>query len=661
LLYAVKVSTGFPVGEEEQQHLLVLTKLITTMKKLLRLKAMLLLCALIAGSGSVWAEDVTTTYIFTNRDWNATCGDESANWTCNTRAGGFTAGQGTQITKSATGANATSPKSFTNVKKIVVTYCTNSKAGAGAIKVKVGSGTEQSFSVSAPSSNGTTLKTTDFTFSPTETGAVTLTVDCTTNSIYIYSIAITEEGTVSSDPSISAADVEIGFDATSGEISYTINNGVDGGVLTASSETSWISDVTVDAENTKVTFTTTENASATSREGIITLVYKDGDDELATKDVTVTQAKAVITTKYTLATAITPGKHYIFVGYKNGSPYALGTQNSNNRAAVSVTEKDGTISVSSDDSVYELLIRGDVTTGYYTIYDEVTGGYLYAACGSGTSNYMRTETDIDDDGNATWEMSVNNSGIASIKAINASISRPWMRYNGGSTLFSCYQNSDSQSDIYLFERDDDESTQTVSVEIDEACTDGKKYYGTYSCPFAFTAPSGVTVSEVAVVDGELLVDSYDAGAVVPANTGVMISAATAGAKTLTLAAGGTSVLGTDNSLRATGSGITASEMSAADSNSLFYRLTMHDGTKIGFWWGAENGAAFSIAANKAYLAVPEETAAREGFAFDFEETTGITSTAMQPSTGQYYDLQGRRIALPTKGLYIMNGKKIILK
>ena len=32
LLYAVKVSTGFPVGEE-QQHLLVLTKLITTMKK----------------------------------------------------------------------------------------------------------------------------------------------------------------------------------------------------------------------------------------------------------------------------------------------------------------------------------------------------------------------------------------------------------------------------------------------------------------------------------------------------------------------------------------------------------------------------------------------------------------------------------------------------
>ena len=55
-------------------------------------------------------------------------------------------------------------------------------------------------------------------------------------------------------------------------------------------------------------------------------------------------------------------------------------------------------------------------------------------------------------------------------------------------------------------------------------------------------------------------------------------------------------------------------------------------------------------------------AAREFFSFDDEgETTGITSTALQPSTEQYYDLQGRRVALPTKGLYIVNGKKVIIK
>lgn len=138
-------------------------------------------------------EPVTYTYVFSNREWGATLDGEVANWTSVLRAGGFTSGQGTQITTSSTGANANSPVEFSNVSKIVVTYCTNNKAGEGTIKVKVGDGTQKSFSVSAPSSGGTALKTTEFSFSPTESGTVNLAVDCTTNSIYIYSIAITAD------------------------------------------------------------------------------------------------------------------------------------------------------------------------------------------------------------------------------------------------------------------------------------------------------------------------------------------------------------------------------------------------------------------------------------------------------------------------------------
>ncbi|MBQ9203931.1 MAG: hypothetical protein IJ155_06790, partial [Prevotella sp.] len=44
--------------------------------------------------------------------------------------------------------------------------------------------------------------------------------------------------------------------------------------------------------------------------------------------------------------------------------------------------------------------------------------------------------------------------------------------------------------------------------------------------------------------------------------------------------------------------------------------------------------------------------------------TDITqpSADMQPGTGQYYDLQGRRVAQPTKkGLYIVNGQKTIVR
>ena len=49
--------------------------------------------------------------------------------------------------------------------------------------------------------------------------------------------------------------------------------------------------------------------------------------------------------------------------------------------------------------------------------------------------------------------------------------------------------------------------------------------------------------------------------------------------------------------------------------------------------------------------------------FDEEETTGISiiSNSQPTADGKYYDLQGRRVSHPTTGVYILNGKKIIVK
>ena len=41
--------------------------------------------------------------------------------------------------------------------------------------------------------------------------------------------------------------------------------------------------------------------------------------------------------------------------------------------------------------------------------------------------------------------------------------------------------------------------------------------------------------------------------------------------------------------------------------------------------------------------------------------TGITGVNQNENQNQYYDLQGRRVAQPTKGLYILNGKKVVVK
>ena len=74
----------------------------------------------------------------------------------------------------------------------------------------------------------------------------------------------------------------------------------------------------------------------------------------------------------------------------------------------------------------------------------------------------------------------------------------------------------------------------------------------------------------------------------------------------------------------------------------------------------------TIRANKAYLQVGSSAAAREFFTFDFDATaTGVDSINAQDSEEnadiKIYDLQGRRVANPVKGIYIVNGKKVLMK
>ncbi len=88
-------------------------------------------------------------------------------------------------------------------------------------------------------------------------------------------------------PVINAENVELAYNATSGEIAYTISNATEA-TLTAASTTDWISNIQVAAD--KVTFTTTVNEGDIDREGFITLSYTGAADKV----ITVTQAHFVI-------------------------------------------------------------------------------------------------------------------------------------------------------------------------------------------------------------------------------------------------------------------------------------------------------------------------------------------------------------------------------
>jgi len=144
---------------------------------------------------------VQNKYTFTSKEWK----DATNSWT--STKDGFqysTTNNGVQVTNSFSGAGAKTSKSFDNVSSVIVTYCTNSRSGAGSITVKIGS-TSQIESINAPSAGGNTMRTLEFDFDGAS-GAAAFQVNCTTNSIYIQSIAITSGGGLAySDYSTSCA------------------------------------------------------------------------------------------------------------------------------------------------------------------------------------------------------------------------------------------------------------------------------------------------------------------------------------------------------------------------------------------------------------------------------------------------------------------------
>ena len=86
-----------------------------------------------------------------------------------------------------------------------------------------------------------------------------------------------------------------------------------------------------------------------------------------------------------------------------------------------------------------------------------------------------------------------------------------------------------------------------------------------------------------------------------------------------------------------------------------YYVLSNGANGVGFYKLSNEG---SIGVNKAYLTY--SAGAREFFGFD--EATGINATLKDKGetvNEKCYDLQGRRVAQPTKGLYIVNGKKVI--
>ena len=187
-------------------------------------------------------------------------------------------------------------------------------------------------------------------------------------------------------------------------------------------------------------------------------------------------------------------------------------------------------------------------------------------------------------------------------------------------------------------------------------TDAK--YATYYHDFGYMMPEGVKGGVVtdAKVEGTLVVDyKYGSGSVVPAKSALLLN----GAKNDYEVALKLEETSEDvNLLKGTSDeSLTTSDEVGAK----FYKLANDKDKGIGFYWDAENGAAFTNSANKAYLAVAGEASAAKGFALGGVDTGIKEVTEVGKMAGKIYNLQGMQQKGLQKGICIVNGKKFVVK
>lgn len=190
-------------------------------------------------------------------------------------------------------------------------------------------------------------------------------------------------------------------------------------------------------------------------------------------------------------------------------------------------------------------------------------------------------------------------------------------------------------------------------------------YGTYYTEDAFVMPEGVTGYTITDKNGESLTlnAAYPANEVVPAKTALLLKAtekpATKQEFTYTIV-NSDKVAPEGNLLHGS---VEATE-THVEGATTYYKLAKGE-EGIGFYWANENGTAFTNGANKAYLAITGKLSQMRGFSFE-SITTGINNVVANTNNSKnavIYDLNGRRVNSlnAAKGVYIVNGKKVIVK
>ena len=179
------------------------------------------------------------------------------------------------------------------------------------------------------------------------------------------------------------------------------------------------------------------------------------------------------------------------------------------------------------------------------------------------------------------------------------------------------------------------------------------FYATLYSPMDLTLPAGVKAYVGKQQNGVLTLTEVQG---VPANQGVLLKAEAAGVQTLTKA---TAAVETPAENDLVGQYATVNKPAGEEFYGLGYGTEAANADKVGFYL-MDNLS--TLKGFRARIQKPAGLQANE-LKMNFDgDVTGIeTLEEFVSGNVEIYDMSGRRVANPTKGLYIVNGKKVYFK
>ena len=330
--------------------------------------------------------------------------------------------------------------------------------------------------------------------------------------------------------------------------------------------------------------------------------------------------------KYTLSANVDETKAYTKTAIKNVVFYIegeniTGASVNNNERSADTRNSNGAVGYAAGTAGENDLVITNLPAGKYKI---VANVHTSTSAGGSTTIKLGANTFVANGAASSYNVESTSDEYTITEATDLVL-----QAGGGKTNALDY--------IYVIRTDVEYATITSTG------------WATLYTPYAldFSGVAGLTAYTAVVADNKVtLTEVTD----VPAGTGVVLKG---DADTYNIPVAASSATAKGDLL---GSATDATAFDAYADNTLY--MLKKVGEKAQF----VPVTAGSIAAGKAYLKIAAATARNLDVTFA-DEATGISAALMNKETmnNEVYNLKGQRVAAPMKGLYIVNGKKMVIK